>query len=161
MPRSIHYKKQSSEARGNVSINAGNNVTVTESNGEYTISNSATDFGPHWTKDSHGSLIPNAHDTYDIGEPENKVRDLYLGNNSLHIGGETIGYDEATSTLTLNNNDSIAKQTALNTLSGTVSGKADQGALDTLSGTVSGKADQSALDTLSGTVSGKSRPERP
>jgi len=35
-------------------------------------------------------MIPTADDTYDIGSASYKVRDLYLGENSLHIGGADI-----------------------------------------------------------------------
>jgi hypothetical protein len=35
-------------------------------------------------------IIPTADDTYDIGSASYKVRDLYLGENSLHIGGADI-----------------------------------------------------------------------
>lgn len=37
-----------------------------------------------------GHIIPAANDVFDIGDATHKVRDLYLGSNSLHIGGATI-----------------------------------------------------------------------
>ena len=36
------------------------------------------------------SIIPSVNDQYDIGSAEYKVRDLYLGNNSIFIGDEFI-----------------------------------------------------------------------
>ena len=33
-------------------------------------------------------IIPSGNALYDIGEPENKIRHLYLSNNSLYMGGE-------------------------------------------------------------------------
>lgn len=33
-------------------------------------------------------IIPSGNALYDIGEPENKIRHLYLSDNSLYIGGE-------------------------------------------------------------------------
>ena len=37
-----------------------------------------------------GNIIPVNNDAFDIGSADKKVRDLYLGSNSLHIGGGTI-----------------------------------------------------------------------
>lgn len=39
---------------------------------------------------TNGHLLPKANDTYDIGEPENKVRDLYLGSNSLKFADDAV-----------------------------------------------------------------------
>ena len=33
-----------------------------------------------------GHILPDTNDTYDIGSASNKIRDLYLGSNTLHIG---------------------------------------------------------------------------
>ena len=33
-----------------------------------------------------GHILPDTNDTYDIGSASNKIRDLYLGPNTLHIG---------------------------------------------------------------------------
>jgi len=38
-----------------------------------------------WTEDSNGHLLPDANDSQDIGNASQKVRDLYLGTNSLKI----------------------------------------------------------------------------
>ena len=38
--------------------------------------------------DTH--ILPDTNDTYDIGSASFKIRDLYLGDNSLHIGDNTI-----------------------------------------------------------------------
>jgi hypothetical protein len=38
--------------------------------------------------DTH--ILPDTNDTYDIGSATHKIRDLYLGDNSLHIGDNTI-----------------------------------------------------------------------
>ena len=39
-----------------------------------------------WRMVQGGTLLPNADDAYDIGSSSFKVRDLYLGPTSLHIG---------------------------------------------------------------------------
>jgi len=36
-----------------------------------------------------GHIIPSTNDTFDIGSPEFKIRDLYISDNSLWIGDET------------------------------------------------------------------------
>lgn len=44
-----------------------------------------------WEFDTtNGHLLPKANDTYDIGEAENKVRDLYLGSNSLKFADDAV-----------------------------------------------------------------------
>ena len=46
-----------------------------------------------------GTLLPNADDAYDIGSSSYKVRDLYLGPTSLHIG--TLDISESSGKLVL------------------------------------------------------------
>ena len=47
-----------------------------------------------WVVTPYGSLIPAVNDTYDIGSAEYKVRDLYLGNNSLHTeSGNSMSFE--------------------------------------------------------------------
>lgn len=41
-----------------------------------------------WKIAQDGHIIPGANSTYDIGEAENKVRHLFLSDNSLHIGSD-------------------------------------------------------------------------
>tara|TARA_B100000575_G_scaffold138092_1_gene110175 strand:+ start:781 stop:2349 length:1569 start_codon:yes stop_codon:yes gene_type:complete len=43
-----------------------------------------------WRMTQNGGLLPNADDSYDIGSSSYKVRDLYLGSTSLHIGSVNI-----------------------------------------------------------------------
>ena len=40
--------------------------------------------------DFSGTILPSENDVFDIGDPTHKVRDLYLGPTSLHIGDATI-----------------------------------------------------------------------
>ena len=75
-------------------------VATTLANGGSTITTNnvttgdAIDFGTNngtatavrWKIAADGKLLPEANDTYDIGSATNKVRDLYLGPTSLHIG---------------------------------------------------------------------------
>lgn len=44
----------------------------------------------NWTENASGHIVPNANATYDIGESENKVRHLYLSDNSLYIGDNSV-----------------------------------------------------------------------
>jgi len=41
---------------------------------------------PVWEISENGHLLPGFNAKFDIGEPENKVRHLYLSNNSLNVG---------------------------------------------------------------------------
>ena len=56
--------------------NAGN-VNVADGNGSFSSTT--------WEV-SNNHLLPTADDTYDIGSPTRKVRDIYVGNNSLKLG---------------------------------------------------------------------------
>jgi hypothetical protein len=38
-------------------------------------------------------ILPDTNDTYDIGSAEKKIRDLYVSDNSLHIGDHTMSAD--------------------------------------------------------------------
>ena len=38
-------------------------------------------------------ILPSADDTYDIGSASNKIRDIYVSDNSLHIGDHTMSAD--------------------------------------------------------------------
>ena len=38
-------------------------------------------------------ILPDANDTYDIGSASNKIRDIYVSDNSLHIGDHTMSAD--------------------------------------------------------------------
>ena len=40
-----------------------------------------------------GNILPDANDTYDIGSAEYKIRDLYVSDNSIHIGDKTLTRD--------------------------------------------------------------------
>ena len=40
-----------------------------------------------------GNILPDANDTYDIGSAEYKIRDLYVSDNSIHIGDKTLSRD--------------------------------------------------------------------
>jgi len=43
-----------------------------------------------WNIQSTGHLIPNGNQLYDIGEPENKIRDLYMSTATIHTDGGNI-----------------------------------------------------------------------
>jgi hypothetical protein len=40
-----------------------------------------------------GHILPDVNDTYDIGSAEYKIRDLYVSDNSIHIGDKTLSRD--------------------------------------------------------------------
>ena len=43
----------------------------------------------NWTETAGGHLLPNADDTYDIGSAEFKIRDLYVSDSTIWMGGKT------------------------------------------------------------------------
>lgn len=87
---------------GDVSLNLSVTQNAASGNGtlSYNSSNGVLTYTPpdlsnlggggsgltNWTENASGHIVPNANATYDIGEAENKVRHLYLSNNSLYIG---------------------------------------------------------------------------
>jgi hypothetical protein len=78
-------------------IENDSHVLVTDTGTDGNI-NFTTDNTSRWNITSAGHIIPATNASYDIGEAENKVRDLYLSSNSLHIGSDvthtyTLGKD--------------------------------------------------------------------
>ena len=61
-------------------------TTLSSSGGSYGDSDVATYLGGNL--DTH--IIPNGNEVYDLGEPENKFRDLYLSNATIHTDGGNI-----------------------------------------------------------------------
>ena len=64
-------------------------VTVTDTGTDGNVE-FKTDNTVRWNINNSGHLLPEANATYDIGSATNKVRDLYLDANSLHIGSVDI-----------------------------------------------------------------------
>tara|TARA_B100001059_G_scaffold134263_1_gene134545 strand:- start:42495 stop:45176 length:2682 start_codon:yes stop_codon:yes gene_type:complete len=50
-----------------------------------------TDSTKRWIVNANGHMLPYANASYDIGSAEKKVRHLFLSDNSLHIGVNTLG----------------------------------------------------------------------
>ncbi len=76
-------------------------------NDEYDL-NFETDGVTRWSITDAGDLLPYLNDTYDIGSDTNRVRDLYLGGTTLHIGASTadegtISYNSTTDSLIVKN----------------------------------------------------------
>jgi len=85
----------------NISVNqntASGNGTLTYNNTNGVLTYTPPDLSnlgggaglTNWTENANGHIIPNANATYDIGEAENKVRHLYLSDNSLYIGDNSV-----------------------------------------------------------------------
>ena len=81
--------------------NGSNGITVTNNTAQsFTdgaiefITDNGTTSEARWLVTPQGSLIPTTNDVYDIGSAEYKVRDLYLGNNSLHTeSGNSMSFE--------------------------------------------------------------------
>ena len=58
----------------------------TGSNGQILF---VTENTQRWQISSAGHLLPIAHNSFDIGSASHKVRDLYVDDNSIHIGSNT------------------------------------------------------------------------
>jgi hypothetical protein len=67
-------------------------VSLTDTGTDGNI-NFTTDGTSRWDITSAGHMIPAANASYDIGEAENKVRHLYLSNNSIKFEGGDVGID--------------------------------------------------------------------
>ena len=71
-------------------INQGNsNVTVSDSGSDGSISFQTEGTG-RWSFTSAGHLLPSSNADYDIGSASNKVRHLFLSDNSLYIGSNQL-----------------------------------------------------------------------
>jgi hypothetical protein len=112
-PTSTALKISDGSTAGGVGISGGSSVTETTTNGENKVAvttrtstvqanegaiefhtDNGTTSAIRWVVTPYGSLIPAVNDTYDIGSAEYKVRDLYLGNNSLHTeSGNSMSFE--------------------------------------------------------------------
>jgi hypothetical protein len=61
----------------------------------------------NWTENASGHIIPNTNATYDIGNAENKVRHLFLSDNSLFIGDTSISLSTNSNISSDNSNKSF------------------------------------------------------
>ena len=80
---------------GSNGITVTNNTTQSFTDGAIEfITDNGTTSEARWLVTPQGSLIPTTNDVYDIGSAEYKVRDLYLGNNSLHTeSGNSMSFE--------------------------------------------------------------------
>lgn len=81
--------------------NGSNRVGVTSTTSSFQAdgaiefqTDNGTTSAVRWVITPAGNLLPTTNDTYDIGSAEYKVRDLYLGNNSLHTeSGNSMSFE--------------------------------------------------------------------
>ena len=80
----------------NAFLQGGNSFGATAVLGTNDTNNLAfeTDGTTRWLIDTSGHLLPNVDDTYDIGSDTARVRDLYTGPGTIHVGTSTT--DEGT-----------------------------------------------------------------
>ena len=107
-------------------ITEGNtSVTTTDSgtNGTITFNTDGTN---RWAFESSGHLIPASNANYDIGEAENKVRHLYLSDNSIKFdsGDLSVIADNLTWTTSGTASKIITQQNNLLTVDGSTNGGA-------------------------------------
>ena len=88
----LYYTDERVDDRVDKLIVGGNNITATynDAAGTLTIDGQPgyadSDVAAYLGGNLDTSIIPDADATYDIGSASYKIRDLYLSNNSLHIG---------------------------------------------------------------------------
>lgn len=73
--------------------NQDSEILISDSGSDGNI-NFLTDNVSRWDITSAGHMIPDGNSSYDIGEAENKVRHLYLSNNSIKFEGGDVGIDD-------------------------------------------------------------------
>lgn len=81
---------QVSAAAGTTSIGTGDTIVSTSDTGIDGTIGFTTDNVLRWEIKPTGHLIPNGNTLYDIGEPENKIRDLYMSTATIHTDGGNI-----------------------------------------------------------------------
>ena len=81
---------QVSAAAGTTSIGTGDTIVSTSDTGTDGTIGFTTDNVLRWEIKPSGHLIPNGNTLYDIGEPENKIRDLYMSTATIHTDGGNI-----------------------------------------------------------------------
>ena len=86
---------------GNAISQLNSNVTVTDTGTDGTITFD-TDGTDRWQFTNAGHLLPVAHETYDIGSATQKVRHLFLSDNSLKMGDSELELSVVSSRLHFN-----------------------------------------------------------
>ena len=81
---------QVSAAAGTTAIGTGDTTVSTSDTGTDGTIGFTTDNVLRWEIKPAGHLIPNGNQIYDIGEPENKIRDLYMSTATIHTDGGNI-----------------------------------------------------------------------
>ena len=92
----LYYTDERVDDRVAALIVGGNNITATynDAAGTLTIDGQPgyadSDVATYLSGNLDTSIIPDTDSSYDIGSASYKIRDLYLSNNSLHIGENTL-----------------------------------------------------------------------
>ena len=86
-------------------LQGGNSFGTTATLGTNDANNLAFETGgtTRWIIDTNGHLTPNVDDTYDIGSDTKRVRDLYTGPGTIHVGTSTSDEGTLTYNTTTNN----------------------------------------------------------
>lgn len=112
------------QASGNYFQQGGNSFGATAVLGTEDTNNLEleTDGVTRWVIDTNGHLLPNANDTYDIGSDTARVRDIYAGPGTIHIGTSTsdegtVSYNTTSNNLVLGATSGVLVQNAADTTS--------------------------------------------
>ena len=114
--------------------------------GNVNVANGSGGFNSSTWEVSNNHLLPTANEQYDIGSADNRVRDIYLSNNSLKFGANNLS-------LALNNQGKLTFDSDLVLTDETFATVASTGAYSDLIGapTLSNVATSGAYADLSGT----------
>ena len=104
-----------------------------------------------------GSILPTANVTYDLGSATHRWRTLYVANNTIDMGGETISVNTATGTWSFGSSGttiSLGKNADFNPPTANISGNITAGNVSTtnITGTLQ-TASQPHITTLAGITS--------
>ncbi len=105
-------------------LNGGNPSAITIGTNDSSALTFETNNTARWNISSAGHLLPSANDTYDIGSDTLRVRDLYLGGETIYIGAgssnqATIGYNSTSESLVFRNATNSAEAWQVQNASGT------------------------------------------
>lgn len=113
-------------------LDIGGNITVGGAatlNGDVVLGNSSTD-DITFNGDTVGNLTPNVNNTYDLGSPAQKYRDLYLG------GGAYLGGTSVTNKLDIYEEGTFTPQVYVGGVAGTISSGSNIGRYTRIGNTV-------------------------
>jgi hypothetical protein len=78
-----------------ISSSTSNTPIIATDNWDILVDNSADNSLPYWHVDpTSGSFLPDANETYSIGSPTSKIKELHLSGDTIYLGDATLSSED-------------------------------------------------------------------